>query len=287
MDKILFLYIIFIGIIAILVMVLLWWLLITTEGVYLGRRVVIWLYDIYASRYDRIKDINPTHERAYLSRPIRRELADNPHPLILDVATGTARLAQALFRQGDFAGRIVSLDLSRKMLLVAGQKLPHELAEGRLILMHGPAECLPFPNESFDLVSCLEALEFMMSPRAVLREIVRVARPGAVLVLTNRQGQEARMMPGKTMSHDAFQAMLETEFGLEVAIIDDSWLSNYALIWAYKRGNTLLGEINPLRWQCPCCQTTNADLTAGDWICDDCGYRIPIGAGGILELKEM
>ncbi len=286
MDKILFLYIIFVVTLAILVVMLAWWLLITTEGVYLGRRVVIWLYDVYASRYDRIKDTNPTHEKAYLSRPILRELADHPHPLILDVATGTARLAQILFRQEDFAGHVVGLDLSRKMLRVAAQKLPHELSDGRLALIYGPAEHLPFPDNNFDLVSCLEALEFMMSPREVLREIVRVARPGAILVLTNRQGSEARMMPGKTMSHDLFQAMLETEFGLEVAEVDDNWLSNYALIWAYKPGHALPRQGNSFLWQCPRCQVTNTDPTVDDWVCDGCGYRITRGDDGILEFKE-
>ncbi len=43
-----------------------WWLLITTEGVYLGRRVVIWLYDVYARRYDRIKQYDAGWEAATL-----------------------------------------------------------------------------------------------------------------------------------------------------------------------------------------------------------------------------
>ena len=38
--------------------VLVWWLFIETEGVYLGRGVVIWLYDVYASRYDGIKEFS-------------------------------------------------------------------------------------------------------------------------------------------------------------------------------------------------------------------------------------
>ena len=49
---------------------LLWWLLIYTEGVYLGQQVVIWLYDLYANRYDRIKEFQPEYEYALLADPI-------------------------------------------------------------------------------------------------------------------------------------------------------------------------------------------------------------------------
>src|SRR5258708_12738287 len=78
---------------------LMWWLLITTEGVYLGRRGVVWLYDVYARRYDRIKQYNPAWESATLGRPLLRALLDIPAPLVLDVPTGTARLPLATFAQ--------------------------------------------------------------------------------------------------------------------------------------------------------------------------------------------
>ncbi|MBZ0308871.1 MAG: hypothetical protein K8I82_22580, partial [Anaerolineae bacterium] len=52
--------------------VLLWWLLITTEGVYLGRRVVILLYDLYASRYEHTKGYDPLYEARFLAWPIQQ-----------------------------------------------------------------------------------------------------------------------------------------------------------------------------------------------------------------------
>ena len=49
---------------------LVYWLLIVTEGVYLGRRVVIWLYDWYAGRYDEIKHFRSEYDHLFLSQPI-------------------------------------------------------------------------------------------------------------------------------------------------------------------------------------------------------------------------
>jgi ubiquinone/menaquinone biosynthesis C-methylase UbiE len=164
----------------------LWWLLISTEGVYLGRRVVIGLYDLYARRYDRIKQYDPDHERTFLARPILDHIPHVRAPLVLDVATGTGRLPLVLLEQPTFQGRIVALDLSRKMLTIAATRLKGY--DSRVSLMHHPAESLPFPDDTFDLVTCIEALEFMAHPLAVLRELVRVLRPDGLLVITNRQG---------------------------------------------------------------------------------------------------
>ncbi|MBN1966977.1 MAG: hypothetical protein JW910_20155, partial [Anaerolineae bacterium] len=100
-----------------------WALLIKSEGVYLGWRIVVWLYDLYAHRYDRIKDNDHTYETFFIARPILLRLHDVPEPLVLDVATGTARLPFTLLEQDDFAGRVIGLDLSRQMLFRAAVKL--------------------------------------------------------------------------------------------------------------------------------------------------------------------
>jgi hypothetical protein len=71
---------------------LLWYLLIETEGVYLGRRVVIWLYDVFATRYDGIKEYEPVWEMLLLTQPIMAINGNDDDPLILDIATGTGRL---------------------------------------------------------------------------------------------------------------------------------------------------------------------------------------------------
>src|SRR5688500_11439003 len=82
-----------VGAVAIVVIgLMLYWLLVITEGTYLGQPIVTWLYDITARRYDDIKQYDSTVESDFLGEPLVSALQSEPAPLILDVGTGTGRL---------------------------------------------------------------------------------------------------------------------------------------------------------------------------------------------------
>lgn len=264
----------------------LYWLVVLTEGVYLGRRAVIWLYDVYAGRYDNIKQYDPESETYFLALPLLQRLAGVRAPLVLDVATGTGRLPLALLEQPLFQGRIVALDLSRRMLSVAADKLA-PFGE-RVALLHQRAEVLPFPDDTFDVVSCLEALEFMMDPPAVLRELARVLRPGGLLVLTNRQGRDARLMPGHTWAHDRLERLLRDEIGM-AAVEVQPWQVDYRIVWAVKAG--LSPAAGPLSlgdlWQCPRCGAVEMVPVERGWRCLACETRVPVSADGVIEAEQV
>jgi ubiquinone/menaquinone biosynthesis C-methylase UbiE len=208
----------------------LWWLLVATEGVYLGRRVVIWLYDLYAARYDRIKEYQPEYEYYFLARPILGEIYPQFNPLVLDVATGTGRLPIALCDHEDFAGRVIATDLSRNMLLQAAKKLE---GESRVVFLRCAGEHLPFAANSFDVVTCLEALEFTESPAATLRECVRVLRPGGVLLITNRRNTR---MPGRLWTEEQIHALL-ADYGVGISQTEP-WQTDYQKVWGLKDGDS-------------------------------------------------
>ena len=263
--------------------IVLWWLLVITEGVYLGRGVVIALYDLYARRYDRIKQYDPVTESRYLARPILERLA-TPAPLVLDVATGTGRLPLALLAEPDFQGRVIALDLSRRMLAVAAEKLaPYG---GRVALLHHTAEHLPFPDGAFDLVTCLEALEFMPRPHDVLSELVRVARPGGLLLLTNRQGRDARLMPGHAWPDARLERELRALGAVHVAI--EAWQLDYSLVWARKAGRSAPVGARPLEevWRCPACGAVEMLPVRGGWRCMVCEAFVPRAPDGVIEAQR-
>lgn len=207
-----------------------WWLLIETEGVYLGRRVVIWLYDLYAVRYDRIKKFQRHYDHMFLAQPLMERIAPNESPRVLDVATGTGRLPLALMRHKRFRGRVIGVDLSQRMLEQAAAKLVHP----RVQWVCAPAEGLPFPADTFDVVTCLEAIEFMTKREAALRELIRVLRPGGILLATNRLN--ARWLVGKTYTDDDLAALLQRIGMGQVEI--ESWQVDYDLVWGYKKQAT-------------------------------------------------
>jgi ubiquinone/menaquinone biosynthesis C-methylase UbiE len=264
----------------------LYWLLISTEGVYLGPRVVAWLYDIYARRYDGIKKYDAEWEEERLARPILKTLAGLTDPLVLDVATGTARLPLALFACEEFEGHIIGLDYSRRMLTVAAEKLAP--FDGRIELIYERAEKLPFEDDTFDVVTCLEALEFTMNPDAVIAELVRVAKPGSLILISNRKGRDARLMPGKIISRPALIKKLQTEFGLE-DVMPVLWQVDYDQIWAFKPGEllseTYLGLESILR--CPQCRTRAFIRVSNGLLCSNCEARIPIGPDRVIDVANV
>ena len=209
---------------------LLWWLLIETEGVYLGSRAVIALYDLYARRYDRIKAFDERADLLLLSQPLLDRLEDCAPPRVLDVATGTGRLPLALARNGRFRGHVIGIDLSRRMLDVAREKVAAEHFEGFITLERQDAMRLPYPDAHFDAVTCLEALEFLPCPEAALREMSRVLKPGGALLATLRI--DTRLMPGKVFSRERMRDLLESA-GL-VDIQFERWQTDYVKVWARK-----------------------------------------------------
>lgn len=209
---------------------LLYWLLVTTEGVYLGRRVVVWLYDITAHKYDGIKEFDADAEQFFVIRPLLVRLRQVPNPLVLDVATGTGRLPSFLLEAPTFNGRVVGLDASAKMLRIALEKLrPYG---HRASLVQQVADRLPFANNQFDLVTCLEALEFFPSDTAALQEMVRVLKPGGTLLVTRRKGGEAKLFVGRYRNVAQFEAVL-TELGLE-EVHTNPWQQDYDQVFGWK-----------------------------------------------------
>jgi SAM-dependent methyltransferase len=265
----------------------LYWQLIIAEGTYLGPRIVILLYDWSAHVYERIKQYDTGDEQWFLGLPLVRALEVVPAPLVLDVATGTGRLPRALMRQPSFRGRVIGLDLSRRMLRQAVKRTA-QFAD-RLTYIWQDARRLPFENDTFDAVTCLEALEFTPNPREILQELVRVLRPGGILVVTNRVGRDAKLLPGRAFPRDQFKQVLG-EFPLEGAKVRP-WQVDYDLAWAVKSGPPRGGSIRPLPeiLRCPVC-SAHLDLPAQDgtqgFHCTGCHRVYPFAEDGVVEMAR-
>jgi ubiquinone/menaquinone biosynthesis C-methylase UbiE len=209
-----------------------YWQLAVAEGAYLGRHVVALLYDWFAPRYDRVKGFQPQLDAMMLTAPILRHLLRHgvASPQVLDIATGTGRLPQALLAARSFKGHITALDLSARMLAQAQAKLaPYS---DRVTWLRHDAQSLPFPDEQFDVVTCLESLEFFPRPMDALAEMKRVLRPGGLLVVSNRVGPDAWKLPGRAVATPALTGSL-TSLGLHDVEVS-TWLVDYDLLRAIK-----------------------------------------------------
>ncbi|HEY1355124.1 MAG TPA: methyltransferase domain-containing protein [Solirubrobacterales bacterium] len=94
----------------------------------------------------------------------------------LDVATGSGNAAEAAARRG---ARVTGLDLVPKLVDAARARFESAGLEGEFVV--GDAERLPFDDDSFDKVSSIFGVMFAPRQEAAAAELVRVARPGAVI----------------------------------------------------------------------------------------------------------
>lgn len=180
------------------------------DAAHLGPRVQGWLYNSWAKNYDRSKQASQVKDTEMLTQPLLERLAKiralTPGALVLDVATGTGRLPLALLKADEFTGRVIGLDVSHGMLKRANEKLAKY--QERVLFVRNVAAPLPFPDNAFDLVSCVEALELMPDIPPVMSELARVLRPGGILITsrcTKAWGREIRLR-----SVDEFTGILQT-----------------------------------------------------------------------------
>jgi demethylmenaquinone methyltransferase/2-methoxy-6-polyprenyl-1,4-benzoquinol methylase len=98
---------------------------------------------------------------------------NRPQARVLDLCCGTGDMTFALQKRGQ-AASIVGADFSHAMLQRASEK-----SEGTsLKWVEADALSLPFPNESFDLVTSAFGFRNLADYDAGLREIFRILRPG-------------------------------------------------------------------------------------------------------------
>jgi demethylmenaquinone methyltransferase/2-methoxy-6-polyprenyl-1,4-benzoquinol methylase len=97
---------------------------------------------------------------------------------VLDVATGTGMVAAELLARSDCS--VVGIDQSAEMLSGARARFRARPDGGgaRVELIEGQAEALPFADASFDALTFTYLLRYVDDPRATVRELARVVRPG-------------------------------------------------------------------------------------------------------------
>lgn len=148
------------------------------------------LYDRAAPRWGRMLDRlgYPVAYEALLRRTLgEHELGPAEARLrVLDCGVGTGALSIALARVLPIPFKLDAIDISSRMLERASSSLRG--ADVDATLRQGDVRALPYGDCVFDLAMTAHVLEHLVDPRVALREMVRVLKPGALLIacLTRR-----------------------------------------------------------------------------------------------------
>ena len=150
----------------------------------LPERIGDWLTDRWARRPSgsaaREGYRDPTHHRPSFGA-ILSALQLQPDDVLLEIGCGGgAFLAEAL-RSGC---RAAAIDHSPEMVELAREVNAQAIADGRLEIVEGQAESLPFADDTFTCAAMMQVFFFLDAPR-VLAESRRVIRPdGRIAVFT-------------------------------------------------------------------------------------------------------
>lgn len=102
---------------------------------------------------------------------------------VLDIAGGTGDLAAKFSRLVGPTGRVVLADINDSMLTVGREKLTNKGIVGNIEYVQANAECLPFPDNSFDCITIAFGLRNVTDKDAALRSMNRVLKPGGRLLV--------------------------------------------------------------------------------------------------------
>jgi predicted TPR repeat methyltransferase len=100
---------------------------------------------------------------------------------VLDVGCGTGLVGRALRARG-FTGQILGLDISQASLEIAQQCGAYDSVEHADLQQR-----LPFADDWVDALVCAGVMTYLPEVEAVWREFARVARPGGLVVATQRE----------------------------------------------------------------------------------------------------
>lgn len=145
------------------------------------------LFGRIAPRYDLINDLQSFGLHRLWKRRLVQLSQARPGQRALDLCCGTGDIAFALARHG---ADVIGLDFSEPMLAIASRRAENYVSKnvpGRRPALprfiRGDALHIPFPDRSFDIVTVGYGLRNLSEWKAGLREMSRVAKPGARILI--------------------------------------------------------------------------------------------------------
>lgn len=126
---------------------------------------------------DRLKfdSIHPSHPDPDSTHRMRVLVADMivkaRHQHVLDLPAGSGELSYLLLQRGL---DVTAADLEPEAFIVPGRSCMKADMNSRL----------PFPDEQFDAIGCIEGIEHIENPHLFVREANRLLRPGGMLYIT-------------------------------------------------------------------------------------------------------
>ena len=108
------------------------------------------------------------------------EVAQNAD--VLDIGCGGGATLRRLAARAP-QGRITGMDYSEVAVACSTEFNRAAVESGRMQVLHGSVESMPFAEGAFDVITTVESFYFWPQPQENLREVQRVLKPGGTFLL--------------------------------------------------------------------------------------------------------
>ena len=178
------------------------------------------VFDSVAGNYDLMNDLMSGGAHRIWKRFTLSQTGLRPGQRALDVAGGTGDIAAGMANQVGEAGLVVLTDINAAMLSEGRDALTDRGLVGNVRYSLANAECLPFPDSSFDCVTIGFGLRNVTDKAKALRAMTRVLKPGGQLMVLEFSHPVA---PGLKPIYDRYSFSVLPWLGKVVAKDEESY----------------------------------------------------------------
>lgn len=175
---------------------------------------------------------------------------------VLDLAGGTGDLTAKFSRIVGETGQVVLADINDAMLKVGRAKLRDKGIVGNVQYVQANAEALPFPDNSFDIITIAFGLRNVTDKDKALASMYRVLKPGGRLLVLEFSKPNNEML---SKAYDMYSFHLLPKIGQLVANDADSYQYLAESIRMHPEQEVLKSMMDTAGFE----QTTYHNLTGG------------------------
>lgn len=163
---------------------------------------------------------------AHLLPKLESMKSQNPDIQLLDVGAGSGTISATLARAIP-QGKVSAVDVNEDILPRA-RTVAEEAGISNIEFQVADAHKLPFPDATFDVVHCHQVLCHLADPWVVLKEMLRVTKPGGIVAAREGDYRTEAYWP-QSPGLDKFQAFI-------AGVLKQPTAGRELLSWALKAG---------------------------------------------------
>ncbi|GAB5381900.1 MAG: bifunctional demethylmenaquinone methyltransferase/2-methoxy-6-polyprenyl-1,4-benzoquinol methylase UbiE [Aliiglaciecola sp.] len=175
---------------------------------------------------------------------------------VLDLAGGTGDLAAKFSKIVGENGQVILADINNAMLNVGRDKLRNMGIVGNIDYVQANAEMLPFPDNTFDIITIAFGLRNVTDKDKALASMYRVLKPGGRLLVLEFSKPENELL---SKAYDVYSFHLLPKMGQLVANDSESYQYLAESIRMHPDQETLKGMMDAVGFE----QTSYYNLTGG------------------------